>query len=59
MSIDQNVGRSVPAESLSKTAENALQEDLRASEEEARLANTVDAIKGEFSNVAAGISNLE
>ena len=59
MSIDQNAGRSAPAESLSKTAENALQEELRASEEEARLAEAVDAIKGEFSNVAFGISNLE
>lgn len=59
MSIDQNAGRSAPVESLAKTAENAIQEELRASEEEARLAETVDAIKGEFSNVATGISNLE
>lgn len=59
MSIDQNAGRSAPVESSAKTAENAIQEELRASEEEARLAETVDAIKGEFSNVATGISNLE
>lgn len=59
MSIDTNAGRTAPETSLSKSAENALQEDLRVSEEEARLADAVDAIKGEFSNVATGISNLE
>lgn len=59
MSIDTNAGRTAPTESLSKKAENALQEDLRASEEEARLADAVDAIKGEFSNVATGITQLE
>lgn len=59
MSIDQNAGRTAPTESLSKMAENALQEDIRASEEEARLAEAVDAIKNEFLNVASGISNLE
>ncbi|MFB0965576.1 MAG: hypothetical protein QMC36_08080 [Patescibacteria group bacterium] len=59
MSIEKNPGRSAPTESLSKTAENAIEEELRASEEEARLAEVVDAIKGEFSNVATRISNLE
>lgn len=59
MSIDKNAGRPAPTESLSKMAENALQEDLRVSEEETRLADAIDAIKGEFSNVASGVSNLE
>lgn len=59
MSIDTNAGRAAPETSLSKSAENTLLEDLRASEEEARLADAIDAIKGEFSDVASGISGLE
>lgn len=59
MSIDKNFGSRASQESLTKAAEAELCSPESAEENDERLAEVVEAIKGEFSSVVETMSRLE